>query len=536
MCILLGNTKKPTKEQQDIINDPGNIAVIANPGSGKTFTIVEKIKEISTTLMSYQGIIAISFTNKASDELLYRCKSAGVNIKGSFFGTIDKFYIGQVIEPFARHLTKSIPEVKIKAKCEEIPEFSNLKKVQNDGHFDEPLLIASLKQGYIFLDICAETALYILKNVPAAKEYLQAKYVYVFIDEYQDCGAIQHEIFLMMVGLGIKGVAVGDINQAIYAFSNRFPQYLISLTQNPEFTPYSITRNHRCHKSISDYSLKLMGMKIDEISEEKRVYKISYIGDESVAAQHLNQTIVPIKTKYGITNNSQVAILCRGKGTIQRIIDSLTIPYKYYQETPLDTHNSYWARFFVDLLTSYFDPQIYCVDFADKYFYNEETYRKYIRFLESTKDLFDIPKTDLFKKADLMIKLARMVYPQNENQEAIDLLNEVLNDPILLENFIPPQKEQIVLMTYHKSKGLEFDIVFNMDVYEYVMPNYKYTQLDYEQMLNLHYVGITRAKQVCYIMQGTVRHKANGTPIQTKESQFLYLNGVERYRIDKNWN
>ena len=39
MYIHMTNKKEPTKEQQRIIDDDGNVAVIANPGSGKTFTI-----------------------------------------------------------------------------------------------------------------------------------------------------------------------------------------------------------------------------------------------------------------------------------------------------------------------------------------------------------------------------------------------------------------------------------------------------------------------------------------------------------------
>lgn len=33
---------EPTKEQKEILNHDGNIVVTANPGSGKTYTIVEK--------------------------------------------------------------------------------------------------------------------------------------------------------------------------------------------------------------------------------------------------------------------------------------------------------------------------------------------------------------------------------------------------------------------------------------------------------------------------------------------------------------
>ena len=42
-------------------------------------------------LPEYKGVIAISFTNKASDELKRRCKQRCADTKQSFFGTIDKF-------------------------------------------------------------------------------------------------------------------------------------------------------------------------------------------------------------------------------------------------------------------------------------------------------------------------------------------------------------------------------------------------------------------------------------------------------------
>lgn len=75
----------------------------------------------------------------------------------------------------------------------------------------------------LFLEISGEIALYVLKNVPGALKYIKARYTHIFIDEYQDCGEIQHAIFLLLVSIGLKGIAVGDINQAIYGFSTRFP-------------------------------------------------------------------------------------------------------------------------------------------------------------------------------------------------------------------------------------------------------------------------------------------------------------------------
>ncbi|WP_417852389.1 3'-5' exonuclease [Vibrio europaeus] len=58
-------------------------------------------------------------------------------------------------------------------------------------------------------------------------------------------------------------------------------------------------------------------------------------------------------------------------------------------------------------------------------------------------------------------------------------------------------------MTVHKSKGLEFKTVFIMDLYQYIFPKYDFTTWeigDYEQELNLLFVGITRAINHCFLI------------------------------------
>ena len=219
-------SKEPTNEQKAVLEYDGNTVVTAKPGSGKTFTVVEKIARVLPSLLDYQGIIAISFTNKASDELKKRCKLRGIESKQSFFGTIDKFYISQIIIPFASHLTNSIPEYEVVDSLKNHPQYSELANCKGGVSLkQEDLLLSALKEGKIFLEISGEIALYILKSVPGALKYIKARYTHIFIDEYQDCGEIQHDIFLLLVGNGLKGIAVGDINQAIYGFSNRFPKY-----------------------------------------------------------------------------------------------------------------------------------------------------------------------------------------------------------------------------------------------------------------------------------------------------------------------
>lgn len=527
--------KEPTDEQNLIIKDEGNVVVTAKPGSGKTFTIVEKIFQISQRLYDYQGIIAISFTKKASRELEQRAKHRGAAKKLSFYGTIDSFYISQIITPFAKHLTGQAIQLDVKTTVEEYPEYRSLLGMQQSMTTEiETLLISSLAAGHIFLDLCGETALYILEHVKAATEYLVSRYTHIFIDEYQDCGDIQHKIFSFLVDAGMTGVAVGDIDQAIYAFTNRYPKYLVALLTHPKFTAYEITKNHRCHKSISDYSLRLLGKDVTPESE-KHVIKVSINGDEETIAAKIGSILGRIKDKYNIKNNNQVAILCRNNSTAIRVSTGLGLPHKLFQDTDLDKLNSYWARFFNDFLQSFFDPELYNVDFTERYFNKEIDHSNYDKALRIVDSLFSLDSSELHIHIQEIVLLAKMIYPEYERTDVVEVLNHILLDNDLLRSYAPANSDEVNILSLHKSKGLEYDIVFHMDLYEYIMPPYKGSQEEYEQALNLHYVGITRAKKVCYLMQGTVRHNSAGFSKDANESPFLYLNNLKNYRREVKW-
>lgn len=113
----------------------------------------------------------------------------------------------------------------------------------------------------------------------------------------------------------------------------------------------------------------------------------------------------------------------------------------------------------------------------------------------------------------------------------------IIADDILLENYIPPQDNEITIMTLHKSKGLEFNVVFHMDMYKYIISDELGDAEEKKQSLNLHYVGITRAIDVCYIMNGTRRYRAKyGDFYDAKPSSFLFMPGLSERRNDVRWD
>ena len=75
---------EPTSQQRDIISRDGNAVIVAGPGSGKTWTLAKKIQTVVQECRSYQGVVAISYTNKASKELEERAKLLCKETKQSF--------------------------------------------------------------------------------------------------------------------------------------------------------------------------------------------------------------------------------------------------------------------------------------------------------------------------------------------------------------------------------------------------------------------------------------------------------------------
>jgi len=164
----------PTPEQLPAIEYDQNLVAIATPGSGKTFVLSRKIQRILKNLSSYKGVIAISYTNKASDELKHRAVGTGIDLKSSFFGTIDKFCIGEVIIPFLCHVWgKPAAELDI-LRIRDLPdeERAAFDVVENSVLTLEILegLAGTLKsyflKGQLFLDTAGPLALYTIKIRP----------------------------------------------------------------------------------------------------------------------------------------------------------------------------------------------------------------------------------------------------------------------------------------------------------------------------------------------------------------------------------
>jgi len=543
---------KPTEQQDLIIDYDGNAVVIAAPGSGKTFVISEKIKNNLKTLLEHQGVIAISYTNKASVELKNRSLSNGENPMSSFFGTIDKFNLSEIIIPFGKQLF-GIPKNEIKVKKiyslseedkNDFDWFTRNITLDNVNKSQLEILKNYFLNGSIMIETIGILADYVFSNSIACQKYIKARYKYLYIDEYQDSGYEQHQIFLKIKYLNIKAIAVGDLNQSIYAFSGKDAKYLEELTKDDTFKYFKLDKNHRCHPSIINYSNFLLNPKTELITTEQKFVFFSRIdGNEIDIAHWLDEKICDVQKAFEIDKRNKIAILTRTTRTGELVNLKLKEPHKLSISNELDLNLNIWSAIFSNLLHFCFNKSFKFIEVIEVFTsydkFNSADLKKLIVLKKSIEKQISDKVLNVENLIKEFINVALIIAPSTENSESIELLKNVFNNTIELKSYEPASDNEVNILTLHKSKGLEYDFVFNLDLYEWVFPNKKPgpnndfnnpVYGDWIQDLNLHYVGITRAKKGCFLISSTKRTNSDGVVKNGKDSEFIWKDNIEKLR------
>lgn len=524
---------KLTQEQERIIQEDCSIVVNACPGSGKTYTITQKIIRIIEGLEDYQGVIAISYTNKASEELKRRCvENLNTGIKTSFFDTIHKFVYKEIILKFYKHMFSRgrevldiIKKTKYDEKFKDILSHKDDIKKNNEFH---SLLYSCTLDGIVPMNYLIETGYYILINCKDCQTYIKSRYRYLFIDEYQDSTEYTHKLFLFINSLGIKSIAVGDLDQSI--FNKKV--FLSELWSDDNFKKLELTINHRSHKSIIEYSKKLLDYRYEVESKDKRVVHVHIDGSEKDIAYSYESLIEEYKKIYNVKHNKNIAILVHSNRTAKIVSENINVNHKVYFSTMLDEHDSKWSRVFTKLLNFYFDNNFNSFDFSRRIFSEEYELYRLDRLCHMLNKLMEIEENELKKNLVLFIEIAKYIEEYDYDKKSVEYLNEVLNSEELLKSYGQPLNNEVQIMTLHKSKGLEFNIVFHMDLNAYTFPWENYNNhIDEYRMRRLHYVGLTRAKDLVILITSTKRTDKDYKQKDAFPSKYLYMNGLEKYRI-----
>ena len=359
-----------TDAQKIIVEQDGNCVVLAAPGSGKTFVISEKIRRIllGDALRDYQGVIAISYTRKAAKNLKDRVFANIPFSRSSFFGTIDGFCFSEIVYPFLSHIWDgSQKDVAVKPldEIEQTDKESYLwikeKRDLVSIAAEEWGLLQELYygEGIILVEALELLACKVIKECEACRNYLKARYRYIFIDEYQDADIYTSLLFDELVELGLVGIAVGDAKQSIFGYDKKDSKYLEALVERGDFHYFPLDKNFRCSPSIINYSNRLMDADAVLLpAKQVDVHLVRIDGLECAVSKFLSSNIKDCCKRYHVEKLSDVAVLAKTNKYLELIASNLSLPYRMYNTTGLDNDSNVCSSFYAALLRFYYDSDM----------------------------------------------------------------------------------------------------------------------------------------------------------------------------------
>ncbi len=371
--ILKGLT---TSQEEAVRCIEGPLLILAGAGSGKTKVITHRIGYMIAEGISPEEIVAVTFTNKAANEMLERVENLlGDWIKGrphistfhSFCAKILRIYgehigiasnftiydtadVGRLIKSICSEviLPEGLTPGKIaniisylKTRCigpEEIEKVverssytvSTLKKVyakyekrmsENNGLDFSDLLIKAIK----------------LLEVSEAKEKIQRRYRYLLIDEYQDTNRLQYLLANKLIEHTRNICATGDPDQSIYSWRGADIRNILDFEKDyPDAKILFLENNFRSTGIILQAANSLI--KHNKDRKEKVLVPVKGRGDKIKVFEcedeldEVNRVVEIIKEvrRSGIPY-SEIAVMSRVNvlfGNIERGLAVEEIPYQ----------------------------------------------------------------------------------------------------------------------------------------------------------------------------------------------------------------
>lgn len=282
-------------QQLEAITLPHESAlVLAGAGSGKTRVLTSRIAYlIQSGQVNPQGILAVTFTNKAAKEMLTRITAMlPINVRGMWVGTfhglcnrmlrmhyqdaglLQTFQILDSADQLGliKRILKSLSIDEKKFPPRQVQWFINNAKeaglraayVQVDDPFSRRMLECYQayeqqcnKEGVVdFPELLLRSYELLSRNAILCQHY-RARFSHILVDEFQDTNRLQYQWLKLLAGVGTPTVAavfvVGDDDQSIYAFRGANTGNMKDFEHDFAISKViKLEQNYRSHGNILD--------------------------------------------------------------------------------------------------------------------------------------------------------------------------------------------------------------------------------------------------------------------------------------------
>ena len=533
------------EQRKAVYCDADKIVCIAGAGSGKTFSLIERVKRLVDDGADPSSILVLTFTKAAAFEMdqRYRKRMEGNTQAVPEFKTFHAFCYGLITHD--RDVLKAIgytrvpsiirKDVEKSAKYKAIQQLGiKLSKKKLSG--DEPLtpkeqyeynvykkaVDAEIqKQNQISFDTLFTSICDLFTNNDQSIVKYKDKYKYVIVDEFQDTDKMQWQ-FVQSLPFA-KLFVVGDALQNLYSFRGTTADIIKGLSEDPEWVQIYLSNNYRSGEAIVDYANEntsyakgksyrnimnsiLPGGEVRECELMRRKpYGASLQYDEE---EWLDKFIYNINRG---NNPGQYAMLCKTNREVSYISD-------YFKRKGIEVSSSVSSTEEVEMYLQAVDDTEFLIDWTSSLL-PAEKYADWIRISQSNKNS-TMTTEEYYKiissfpavkyRVDTVIEIRRIwndktlsigkrIYKVCKlvgiEHPDLNAIAEYLSDKkhsireAILEESKKASENSIYVGTIHSVKGLEFDNVVLFGV------NDSTFKLEDEDAYNLFYVGITRAKK-----------------------------------------
>jgi DNA helicase II / ATP-dependent DNA helicase PcrA len=644
-----------TEEQLKVINHPIGLhaKVLAVAGSGKTTTMVERVKHLIQNGNVNPGHIQVLMFNRmASDDFSYKLKNSGLPLgMQPSVNTFHSIALRIVQNAQSMGVFESDYELWTEDKSElyrnqvyaAFNQLRNEGKMSSDVTMDRETALTAIdfwkgslikpenagwkgkecyhlvyalmedwrvsRKGMTFDDMILTAVDLLKQDTPFSRQW-KGRFAHIIVDEYQDINYAQQKLVELLADGKADVMVVGDDDQTIYEWRGARPAYILgefeaifkdkmlitytlshSFRFGPVIAQYAencITYNHsRKQKSLISFrpeqasSLRMIEIKSGQetnaakemadaltncVRETQDAEKVIVLARSYMQLGGLQQEMlrrgIPHRIEGGASLHERMEIKALrqylevaskldvplNQAPIPQFINIVNYPKRYIRKADIDLA-------IVDL----------CGPGAEGTFHdvlrglatsrrlsarNQDSMKELLMCLEKAKGLID-SKAKVHEVVDWLIK--RTAYLEQfddfygKGKPSLDRKEFVTNyrdglaaTPMDVESFLKEgegvdttsgaeKKDQIVMTTIHRTKGLEFDYVLVPNCDEGFMPTYasesdvfqmafdrsgKAKQIKTSEMMDnerrLFYVAITRARKGVIISARPMQSKVKG--------------------------
>lgn len=553
--------------QKEVCINSYNYILTACPGSGKTRTITYRLAYLAKKYSNSKKLnIAITYTNRAADEIEDRLSCMGIDKKNVWTGTIHQFCMKYIIRPYAMYhekLKKGYQIIDEFVKADYIKQIATDKGIEykyvKDLYSNEEILdeyVKTLvKQKKLDFDMILQYSYEILSKNRFVAENIARIIRSIHVDEYQDTNELQYIILAQIINENTKInlLFVGDVNQAIYRNLGGVAKSAdeIRALFPIKFEEKTLVGCYRSTQRIVDYYVK---------------YEVAPTGVVSVSEIKDRKGTISLDqntTKEKLANK----IACIIKEQLERGINEdeiCVVAPQWYQIYPMANElrqllpdNKFDAP---DISPIKYDPlNVFCL--IAKLLFTQADRRRYVKRKNADEiiNMFredyevDIPgkidRLDILKaiNATTIIDEDGIQTLKNAINNVFRLLNvkirgkiqetydyffqKVLNrikqynlkiDYKTIESSFS-EKKGIVINTIHGVKGEEYATVIGFDLLDGHLPHWDYIYkedlklIKHEETMNMLYVLCSRAKENLFLISERGRKTKKGFYKTTKE-------------------